>query len=155
MHFLCISFFCLHIMCMCVWFYFFHDWSTFFPHFPYVYVHLCLPFYFNIMFFFKVIGVLCITSLTTPPFQKVCVNCHVAYVIISPTRGVHYNACCSKSMVQKLGFFSWFQCNQWWTYVINYWGQMTWNNCAYDKIWILEFASSKPSSTPHFNSHSR
>jgi hypothetical protein len=39
-----------------------------------------------------------------PPFQKVCANCHVANVIISPTCGVHYDICHSKSMVQKLGF---------------------------------------------------
>jgi hypothetical protein len=32
-------------------------------------------------------------------------NCHVTYVIISPTSGVHYNICRSKSTIQKLGFF--------------------------------------------------
>jgi hypothetical protein len=52
-----------------------------------------------------VIEVLSIASPTTPPFQKVCENCHVADVTISPTSGVYYNAYCSKSMVQNLSFF--------------------------------------------------
>jgi hypothetical protein len=47
--------------------------------------------------------VLSITSIATPPFQKVCGNCHVTDVNISPTSGVYCNACCSKSTVQKLG----------------------------------------------------
>jgi hypothetical protein len=38
------------------------------------------------------------------PFQKVCGNCHVANVAISAIGGVYYNAHCSKSTVQKLGF---------------------------------------------------
>jgi hypothetical protein len=56
------------------------------------------------MFFFQTTGVLSIISLTTPPFQKVCANCHVTNVIISPTGGVHCNVCCPKSMVQNLCF---------------------------------------------------
>jgi len=48
---------------------------------------------------------LSITSLVALPFQKKCGNCHITDVIISPMGGVHYNACHSKSMVQKLGFF--------------------------------------------------
>jgi hypothetical protein len=40
-----------------------------------------------------------------PPFQKVCGNCHVVNVTISPTYGVYYNGYHSKSTVQKLGFF--------------------------------------------------
>jgi len=46
--------------------------------------------------------VLSITSLATPPFQKICGNCHVVDVTISPMGGVYCNACCSKSTVQKL-----------------------------------------------------
>jgi hypothetical protein len=57
------------------------------------------------MFFFQVIGVLFEASFVVPPFQKVCANCHVANVIISPTSGVHYNTYCSKSTIQKLSFF--------------------------------------------------
>jgi hypothetical protein len=79
----------------------------FFSHFPYVYIHLHLPFFFeNIIFFFQGAKVLFIASLIMPPFQKACGNCHVGDVIISPTGGVHCNACHSKSMVQKLGFLS-------------------------------------------------
>jgi hypothetical protein len=48
--------------------------------------------------------VLSIVSLIALPFQKVCGNCHVIDVIISPIGGGHCNACCSKSMVQKLSF---------------------------------------------------
>jgi hypothetical protein len=55
-------------------------------------------------FFFKVTGVLSIVSLVAPPFQKVCANCHVTNVIISPMGVLHYNTCCSKSTVQKLCF---------------------------------------------------
>jgi hypothetical protein len=47
---------------------------------------------------------LSIASLVAPPFQKLCGNCHVADVTISPTSGVYYNVFHSKSMVQKLGF---------------------------------------------------
>jgi hypothetical protein len=39
-----------------------------------------------------------------PPFQKVCGNFHVVDVTISPTSGIYCNDCCSKSIVQKLGF---------------------------------------------------
>ncbi len=49
--------------------------------------------------------VLSIVNLVTLPFQKICGNCHVVDVIIFLTSGVHYNACHSKSMVQKIGFF--------------------------------------------------
>ncbi len=51
------------------------------------------------------IGLLSITSLVAPPFQKVCANCHVADVIIFIMGGVHCNIYHSKLMVQKLGFF--------------------------------------------------
>jgi hypothetical protein len=47
---------------------------------------------------------LCIANLTTPPFQKVCGNCHVVDVTIFPAGGAYCNVCQSKSMVQKLGF---------------------------------------------------
>jgi hypothetical protein len=46
-----------------------------------------------------------IASFVTLPFQKVCGNCHVTDVIISPIGGVYYNACHSKSTSQKLSFF--------------------------------------------------
>jgi hypothetical protein len=46
---------------------------------------------------------LAIANLATPPFQKVCGNCHIVDVTISPTGGVYYNVCCSKSTIQKLG----------------------------------------------------
>jgi hypothetical protein len=45
------------------------------------------------------------TSLIVPPFQKVCGNCCVSDVTISPTGGVSCNVCRSKSMVKKLGLF--------------------------------------------------
>ncbi len=47
---------------------------------------------------------LSIASPIALPLPKVCANCHVANGIISPTGGVHYKVCHSKSMVQKLGF---------------------------------------------------
>jgi hypothetical protein len=47
--------------------------------------------------------VLSITSFVALPFQKVCGNCHISNVTISPTCGVYYKAC-SKSTIQKLGF---------------------------------------------------
>jgi hypothetical protein len=89
---------------VCAWFYLFIDSSTFFSTFPYVYDHLHLPFHLNIFF---ALGdqSLSIVSLTTPPFQKVCGNCHVANVTISLTGGVYCNACHSKSKVQNFGFF--------------------------------------------------
>ncbi len=106
MHFLCISFFLsTYYVYVGVWFYFFCDWSTIFSHFPYVYVHFHLPFCFNIIYILQVIGVLCIVIFTTFPFQNLFTNCHVVNVIISPTCGVHYNVCHSKSMIQTLGFF--------------------------------------------------
>ncbi len=47
---------------------------------------------------------LSITNLFVSPFKKVCENCHVRDVIISSMSGVHCNVC-SKSTIQKLGFF--------------------------------------------------
>ncbi len=44
-------------------------------------------------------------SPTTPPFQKVCGNCHVANVTISPTCDVYCNNFKKKLKVKKLGFF--------------------------------------------------
>ncbi len=107
------------------------------------------------IYLFQVIGVLSTIILTTFPFQKICTNYHVANIIIFPTGGVHCNTCCSKSTIKKLSFFLWFHCNEWWTCVIDYWKQITWNNCAYDIIWNLRFASSKTNSTLHFNLHSK
>jgi hypothetical protein len=51
--------------------------------------------------FFQVIWVLSIVNHTTPPFQKVCGNCHVTNIIILPTSDVHCNVCHSKSKVGK------------------------------------------------------
>jgi hypothetical protein len=51
------------------------------------------------------IRVLSISSLITPPFQKVCGNCHVADVIIRSIADVHCNVCSSKSNVHKSCFF--------------------------------------------------
>jgi len=50
------------------------------------------------------IEMLSIISPIAHPVQKICGNCHVTNVIISLMGGVHCNASCSKSMVQKLGF---------------------------------------------------
>jgi hypothetical protein len=50
-------------------------------------------------------GMLLIIRPTTPMFQKICGNCHVANIIIFPTSGIHCSACYSKSKVQKLNFF--------------------------------------------------
>jgi hypothetical protein len=44
----------------------------------------------HIVFFFQVTRMLSIVSPYAPPFQKVCENCHVTNVNISPTSGVHY-----------------------------------------------------------------
>ncbi len=41
-------------------------------------------------------------NLVTPPFQKVCGNCHVVDIIIFLMGGVHYDTCLSKSTVQIL-----------------------------------------------------
>ncbi len=38
------------------------------------------------------------------PFQKICGNYHVTNVTTSPTGGIYYNACRSKSTIQKLDF---------------------------------------------------
>jgi len=48
---------------------------------------------------------LSIANLVLLPFQKVCANCHVADITISPISGVYYNVYRSKSMTQKLGSF--------------------------------------------------
>jgi hypothetical protein len=47
---------------------------------------------------------LSIASLVTPPFEKVCGNCHVIDVTIFLACGVYCNTHCSKSIFQKLGF---------------------------------------------------
>ncbi len=47
---------------------------------------------------------LSITNPTAPPFQKVCENCHVIDVTISPIGGVYCIDCHSKSTIQKLSF---------------------------------------------------
>jgi len=48
--------------------------------------------------------VLPIANLVVLPFQKICGNCHITYVTISPMDGVYYNTCHSKSTIQKLSF---------------------------------------------------
>ncbi len=90
--------FCLHIICMCV-----HV-------LPFFHISLCLcsssfTFSFEHIVISQVTKVLSRVSPVVPPFQKVCENCHVANVTISPTSSVYYNICHSKSIVQKLGFF--------------------------------------------------
>ncbi len=92
-------------MCMCV-----HGFISFLIDLPFFTFSLCLcsssfTFLFeHFILFFQVTEVLSITALVTPPFQKVCRNCHVANVIISLAGGVYCNTCHSKSTVQKLGF---------------------------------------------------
>jgi hypothetical protein len=86
---------------MCVHDFFFSLIDAPFSHVLFFHVHL--PFCFNI-FFSKVTKVLSIVNLIAPPFQKVCGNCHIVDVIISPTGSVNRNVCCSKSMIQKSGF---------------------------------------------------
>jgi hypothetical protein len=76
---------------------------------PFFHISLCLysssfTFLFEHIVFSKVTRVLSITIPIAPPFQKVCENCHVANVTISPTCNVYCNTCCSKSIVKKLGF---------------------------------------------------
>jgi len=103
MHFLCISFFLFtYYVYVCTWFSFFLDWCTFFT-----FTHCSCSFTFlfqHFYFFSQVIKVLSIVNLVVPPFQKVCGNYNIMYVIISPTCNVHCNACCSKSAIQKSGF---------------------------------------------------
>jgi len=60
---------------------------------------------FEHIFFSQVTEVLSIVSPIMPPFQKVCENCHITNVTISPANNVYYNIFHSKSIVQKLGFF--------------------------------------------------
>ncbi len=89
-------------MCMVLFIYFLIDlpFPHIFPMFMFIFISL-----FVLTFFFSpVTGVLSIDSPIVPPFQKVCENCHVVDVIISPTSDVHCNACHSKSIVQKLDF---------------------------------------------------
>jgi len=79
------------------------------------------------------IGVLSITSTIAPPFQKKCGNCHVN-VTTSTIGGVYYNSCCSKSMVQKLGFLhdSITTNDEHVLLIIE--GNCLESNCAYEKI---------------------
>jgi hypothetical protein len=89
---------------MCV-----HGFISFFIDLPFFAFSLCLcsfsfTFLFEHVFFFQVIEMLSIISLTTLPFQKVCGSCHVVNAIISPTGDVHCNACRLNSTVQKLSF---------------------------------------------------
>jgi hypothetical protein len=77
-----------------------------FSHLPFIHVHVHLPFCFNILFYFPGDwGELSIASLVAPPFQKVCGNCHITNLIISPMGYVHYNTYRSKSTIQNSGFF--------------------------------------------------
>ncbi len=78
-------------------------------------------------------GVLSITSIIVPPFQKICGNCHVN-VTISTIGGVYYNACCSKSMVQKLSFLHDFITINDEHVLLIIEGNWLESNCAYDKI---------------------
>ncbi len=95
-------FFVKCFVCLCIYvcfLIFFLDWSFFFPtFFLCVHLHYFLVLIFNI-FYFSSDKVLPITSLTTPPFQKLCGNCHVVDVIIRSTTDVHCNVCNSKSNV--------------------------------------------------------
>jgi hypothetical protein len=76
---------------------------------PFFHISLCLcsssfTFSFEHIVFSQVIKMLSIVSHVVPLFQKVCENCHVTNVIISPTSSAYYNICHSKSTVQKLGY---------------------------------------------------
>ncbi len=76
---------------------------------PFFHISLCLcstSFTFSfehIVFFSQVNKMLSIANPTTPPFQKVCENCHVIDITISPIGGVYCIDC--QSTVQKLGCF--------------------------------------------------
>jgi hypothetical protein len=72
--------------------------------------------------------------VTAPPFQNICGNCHVANVTISTIGGVYYNACCSKSMVQKLGFLHDSIATNDEHVLLTIDGNWLESNCAYDKI---------------------
>jgi hypothetical protein len=137
-------------MYTCAWFYLFLDWSTFCPHFL-LFMFIC-SFTFSIDFFFQVTGVLSILSLVAFPFQKVCENCHVMDVIISPTCGVH----CNLSFKINSSIFFLFFC-----------GSITTNDepmlLTIEGKWFETImhimtnicVSSKTSSTLHFNWYSR
>ncbi len=101
MHFLCISFFFVYILCVCVYMIIFHSLLMHLFH-----IHLLLMFIylFVLTFFFQSDKGATIPSPIVPPFQKVCGNCRIMDVIISPTGGVHCNAHHSKSTIQKSGF---------------------------------------------------
>ncbi len=101
MHFI----FFVYILCVCVCMFLFLSWLNYF----FFTFSLCLCsssftiLFEHIVLFFQVIEVLSIINPSALPFQKVCGNCHVTNVTISPMGGVYYNAC-SKSTVQKLNF---------------------------------------------------
>jgi hypothetical protein len=50
-------------------------------------------------------GVLSIVNLVAPPFQKVCGNCHVMDVIISPTGNFIVTLIVQNQQFQKSSFF--------------------------------------------------
>ncbi len=78
---------------------------------------------------------MCLSFLVTaPPFQNICGNCHVANVTISTIGGVYYNACCSKSMVQKLGFLHDSIATNDEHVLLTIDGNWLESNCAYEKI---------------------
>jgi hypothetical protein len=74
-----------------------HDFISFLIDPPFSHIYLLFMFIFIYLFvltyclFFYVTKVLSIDSPVTPPFQKLCENCHVVNVIISPMGGVHSN----------------------------------------------------------------
>jgi len=94
------------------------------------------------LFLFPGDHVLSIASSIAPPFQKVCGNCYIADVIISPMGSVHCNACHSKSTIHKSCFLH---------------GSIATNDelmlLIIEGKW-LEVIVHITSSTPHFNSHS-
>ncbi len=77
---------------------------------PFFHISLCLcassfTLSFEHIVFSNMIRMLFTTIPIALPFQKVCENCHVTNVNISPTCGVYYKTCSLKSIVKKLGFF--------------------------------------------------
>jgi hypothetical protein len=162
MHFLCISFFLLHILCMCV-----HGFISFLIDLIFFHISLCLcsssfTFSFEHIYIYiyiyiyisQVTGVLSIINPTAPPFQKVCGNCHVADVIISTIGGVYCNACCSKSMAPNLSFPHGSLVTNDEHVLLTIWGKWLETIVHMIESKFLGFASSKTSSTLHFNSHS-
>ncbi len=104
MHFLCISFILFtYYVYVCTWFSLFLDWCTFFDIYP-LFMFMFI-YFFVLTIFFLGYWVLSIASLVVPPFQKVCGNCHITDVIISPMGSVHWNIFHLKSMIQKSRFF--------------------------------------------------